>query len=113
MFSTPTRSRLQTETPPLDDRFQRHPPILGFKESDSERIHFSEFQLQTQFLFVREFGNVNESRNSFFDRSESAVLVVFDDDRVHLLILLVFRSGGLPRVVDESFDGERNLSVFY
>src|SRR3989344_7197535 len=104
MFSTPTRSRLQTETPALDDRFQRHPPILGFKESDSERIHFSKLQLRTQLLFVREFGNVYESGNTLFDRSESTVLVVFDDDRVHLLILLVFRSCGFPRVVDESFD---------
>src|SRR3989344_837481 len=112
MFSTPTRSRLQIETPALDDRFQCHSPILRFKESDSERIHFSELQLRTQFLFVRKFGNVYESGNAFFYRSESAVLVVFDDDCVHLLILLVFRSCGLPRVVDESFYGERNFSVF-
>src|SRR3989338_5167325 len=97
----------------LRRRLQCHPPVLGFEEGDGEGIYLAEFEFCAQVLLAPEFGDVYEARHALLYRSERAVFVVFDDHRIHFLVLFVFRSGGLPRVFDERLYRERYFVVLY
>src|SRR5690348_15712466 len=50
----------------LDDRLEGHSAVLRFEERYRERIHFAEFELRAQVALAAEFGNVDQSRDTFF-----------------------------------------------
>src|SRR3989344_1666478 len=83
---------------------QRHPTLLWLKKRNGKRIYFAELKLAAGFSPAGIFENVREARHTFFDRSECAVFVVLDDDRIHFVVLFVFVAGRTPRVFAERFD---------
>src|SRR3989344_3661963 len=69
---------------------QRHPTLLWLKKRNGKRIYFAELKLAAEFFLAGIFGNVHEARHTFFDRSECAVFVVLDDDRIHFAVLYFY-----------------------